>query len=105
MSAFLMLPNDVQTLVFAINSSHYTFQTIEGDIVRIVDTNTEQDYFSHYLADGGKYGDHHTFIFAKLARNGEKWELHETSEYIEVDADKDSPHDDTIDYIIRNRFL
>jgi stress response protein SCP2 len=101
------IPENIECIFWAVDSERHDFSKVHGDSIRAVDTSIEQDYFRHDLADdAGELGaDKITFIFASLRRQGSLWCLKEISEYVTIDADPGSALDDSIDEIIRTRYL
>ncbi len=101
-----MIADNLHLMVFVVDNQNHSFDQVGGDQIRAVDTSVEEDYFVHNLSDGCEFGHKQTFIFAMLVRTEDgKWELREISEYVKVNADEDCPLDDSIDDIIRNRYL
>ena len=49
-------------------------------------------------------GDEQTLIFCCMRRSGSDWTLENISAFINIDEDPESPLDDTIDDILRNRY-
>ena len=66
-----MVPANVQTLVFTINSfTGVTFEKIESAFVRVVDQNNNQEFARFNLAANGRYT---AQIMAKVTRAGTGW--------------------------------
>lgn len=93
-------PN-VDTVFFVVSSEDYGFDKIKGGLAALIRTKDETQLLSNNLADGG---DRQTLIFASMRRTGSDWTLENISDFIDIDADKTSPLDDTIDDILRNRY-
>jgi stress response protein SCP2 len=93
-------PN-VDCVFFVVSSEDYGFDKIKGGLCALIRTKDEKELLSNNLTEGG---DHQTLIFASMRRTGSDWTLENISDFIEIDEDKTSPLDDTIDDILRNRY-
>ncbi len=93
---------EVQHVYFVVASNEYGFNEIDGGAVAVLNTKRETTMLTRDLE---KSATHKTYIFSRLERIEGGWRLHEISEYCDVDADKESPNDDTIDDILRHKYL
>ncbi len=92
---------NVSTVFFVVSSENYGFSKIKGGLCSLIRTQDEQELIGSDFTAGG---DQQTFVFAGMRRTGDGWTLEKIADFITVDADKQSPLDDTIDDILRNKY-
>lgn len=92
----------IQQMIFVVASEHHAIRQVKAAACAIINTKNEQPLLSRDLRHRS---DHKNFIFARLRRADGGWSLQEIGDYFHIDADPDCPLDDTIDDILRNRYL
>lgn len=92
---------NVNTVFFVVASEDYGFDKIKGGKCALIRTRDEKELLTNSFDHAGNQ---QTFIFACMRRSGDGWTLDNISDFIDIDADKESPLDDTIDDILRNQY-
>ena len=96
------IADNVNTVFFVVASDDYGFDKIKGGKCALIRTKDE----TQLLANSFEHdGNEQTLIFASMRRDGSNWALSNISDFINIDEDKESPLDDTIDDILRNKYF
>lgn len=95
------IADNVNTVFFVVASEDYGFDKIKGGQCALIRTKDEKQLLANSFDSAGSQ---QTLIFASMRREGGDWALDNISDFINIDEDKESPLDDTLDDILRNKY-